>query len=93
MEPDSEDPEPERDETLGTKENPARDCTDIKHWGPEDAKSGSYFVKFNDELYEVFCDMDTDDGGWTLFFNYIHVPGQNLILDQSVNLIDIDTAA
>lgn len=57
---------------------------DILTWGPRDAKSATYWVSFGVGTFEVFCDMDTDNGGWTLFFNYIHVPGDDLRLNASV---------
>jgi hypothetical protein len=27
--------------------------------------------------------METDNGGWTLFLNYIHQPGQEIILNEN----------
>lgn len=77
---------PSRDPTLGTKENPARDCMDIKVWGDKDNKSGKYWCKFGFQgIYEVYCDMETDFGGWTLFFNYAHSVGQELSLNETVS--------
>ena len=32
---------------------------------------------------QLYCDLDTDKGGWTLFFNYNHQPGQEITLDSS----------
>lgn len=77
-------PTPPRDEMLGkTIEDSAYSCSDIKKWGSETAKSGSYWIKVGAKGYrKVFCDMDIEGGGWTLFFNYRHFPGTDLILNS-----------
>jgi len=78
-------PTPPRDPKLGTTiENPAFSCADIKTWGDEDAKSGQYWLDLGVRGYhQVYCDMHTDSGGWTLFLNYVHSPGENLVLDST----------
>jgi len=78
-------PTPPRDPTLGTSlVNPGVSCNDIKKWGSENAKSGVYWIEVSSKgIIAVYCDMETDGGGWTLFYNYRHLPGQDMILNSS----------
>jgi len=78
-------PPPPRDPKLGTNaQNAAKSCSDIKKWGKEKPKSGEYWIELGYRgKTKVFCDMETDDGGWTLFFNYLHYPGQEINLDAT----------
>lgn len=79
-------PTPPRDPMLGKEtSNPAISCMDVKRWGDENAKSGEYWIELSSKgLQKVYCDMETDNGGWTLFYNYKHMPSAELTLISSV---------
>ena len=79
-------PTPPRDPNLGKDiTNPAVSCMDIKKWGDDNAKSGEFWVELSTKgLQKVYCDMETDNGGWTLFYNYNHLPAQEITLISSV---------
>lgn len=58
---------PPNDVQLGRVEtNPAYDCRDVMENGPG-AESGEYFIKSKKgaKPIRVYCDMQTEDGGWT----------------------------
>jgi len=65
---------PEKDDELGkSEENPAYSCADIMKYGDQKKEDGKYFIQLGDKNpFEVYCDMNTDEGGWTLFFSYSH---------------------
>ncbi|XP_057297327.1 fibrinogen-like protein 1 [Hydractinia symbiolongicarpus] len=53
------------------------DCRSVPHakkdcleWRENGAlEDGLYKIKVNDQIFEVFCDMKTDGGGWTMIQN------------------------
>lgn len=78
-------PAPPRDPELGkSSQHPAKSCADIKKWGELDAKSGEYWIDLGIKGRVLsYCDMTTDKGGWTLFFNYLHNPAQDILINSS----------
>ncbi|XP_013380941.1 uncharacterized protein LOC106152022 [Lingula anatina] len=55
---------------LGDSEaDPGTNCTDILQSRPE-AESGVYWISTGGQAFQVFCDMDSDGGGWTLVWSY-----------------------
>jgi len=77
-------PPPQRDESLGKNvKNGATSCSDIKKWGEPGAKSGEYYILTAIGTVLTYCDMETDSGGWTLFLNYVHFPGSDMLLNET----------
>ena len=72
-----DEPEPEftppADVTLGrSQDNPGVDCRDLLENGPG-SESGNFYVQPspNAQVIEVYCDQETDGGGWTLMTQYM----------------------
>lgn len=61
-----------------------KNCKEILAKYP-DADSGNYTIDINGATtggeMDCYCDMETDDGGWTLVLNYLHIGGTNPSLD------------
>ncbi|XP_020632960.1 collagen alpha-2(I) chain-like [Orbicella faveolata] len=60
--------------TIGqSKVNPALNCKDLKHKAPS-LVSGVYWIDpdggSHGNAFQVYCDQQTDGGGWTLVWSY-----------------------
>lgn len=70
---------------VGTKENPGRDCRFICAARGNTAKNGDFWATVNGQFptgIEVYCDCQTEGGGWTLFASK-KAPGAPLIARDS----------
>ena len=72
---------------LGSKSNPAQSCKDVIKAHPA-SKDGIYWVNpsgWSGGAFEVFCEMTTDGGGWTLVGKIRGMPhdGDGNVLDAT----------
>jgi hypothetical protein len=53
---------------IGNSGNPGTSCTDIKN--NRDASTGIYYIRPGaSSEFQAYCDMDTENGGWTQIIN------------------------
>ena len=67
---------------MGSNKNIGKSCKEIKDH-KSNSKSGMYVIQPKNKKYKVYCDMETDGGGWTQF-GYINHPSKNF--KGSVNI-------
>lgn len=67
-------PDAAPDAALGSMANPAASCVELlANVGPT---SGVYWVAGTGDPFEVYCDQETNGGGWALLFNSVQTAGQ-----------------
>ena len=61
--------------SISSHESPPQDCSDILR-NNSDSESGMYPINVGDDrtirMVDVWCDMDTEGGGWTVFHRRIN---------------------
>ena len=78
-------PPPRDDKLRSSRKFAAKSCSDFKKQRKLNSKIGEYWIEYGNKNLKakVFCEMEVDSGGWTLFFNYAHFPGQEVKIDSS----------
>ncbi|XP_066928848.1 uncharacterized protein [Clytia hemisphaerica] len=65
----------------------ARTCKEMKDRKPL-ATSGYYKINLNGKMRDVYCDMDTDHGGWMMLANYTNKFASSTATEMTIGDLD-----